>query len=369
MVEKLDEKKQRGHKKRYWWIAITIIVVLALGLVGTKVYINSSMKAVNSSDNTSVQVKIPLGSSNEKIGKILQNKKVIKSSWVFDYYIKTHNKTSFNAGYYVLKPSMSLTKVVSELEKGGSSTSLIGEKGKVLVQEGETIDEIAKTVQQQTKYSSKQFLTLMKNESYLNKLANEYPQLLDSTMTAKNVRYRLEGYLYPATYDVSNLKSLKSLVNQMVAAENTSLKPYYSTMTKKHLSVQEVLTLASLVEREGVTTSDRGKIAGVFFNRIDKNMPLQSDISVMYALNTHKKNLTYKDLKVDSPYNLYINKGYGPGPFNSPSISSIKAVLNPTDRSKGYLYFIANTKTGKIYYSKTYAQHQKITKKLAKDND
>lgn len=361
-------QQQHSHKKKYWWAAAIVVILLICGLIGTKVYINSAMKPVNSAKNTQIQVKIPLGASNKKIGTILQDKKLIKSSWVFDYYIKTHNKTSFNAGYYVLKPSMNLATVVNKLEKGGSSTPLIGQKGKVLVQEGQTIDQIAKTVQKQTKFSAKQFLALMKDENYLDQLAKQYPQLLSSTMTAKDVRYRLEGYLYPATYDVSNLKNLKTLVNEMVAAENTQLKPYFNMMTKKHLSVQEVLTLASLVEREGVTSKDRGKIAGVFFNRLDKNMPIQSDISVMYALNTHKKNLTYKDLKVDSPYNLYTNKGYGPGPFNSPSQQSVQAVLNPTQRSKGYLYFVANTKTGKVYYSKTYAQHQKITSKLAKDN-
>lgn len=364
----MNQPKQNKHKKKYWWIAIVLIVVIVGGLIGTKLYINSAMKPVNSEKNTAIQVKIPMGASNQKIGQILEKHKVIQSSWVFQYYIKTHNKTSFNAGYYVLKPSMSLEKVVSQLGKGGSSTAIIGEKGKVLVQEGQTIDEIAKTVQNQTKFSAKEFLALMKNEGYLDSLAQKYPALLSSAMTAKDVRYRLEGYLYPATYDVSNLKNLKSLVNQMVAAENEQLKPYFATMTKQHMSVQEVLTMASLVEREGVTKADRGKIAGVFFNRLDKDMALQSDISVMYALNTHKKNLTYKDLKVDSPYNLYINKGYGPGPFNSPSIESIKAVLNPTQRSKKYLYFIANTKTGKVYYAKNYAQHQKLTDKLAKDN-
>lgn len=360
--------QQHKRQKKYWWIAGIIVILVVIGLVGTKVYINSAMKPVDSSKNTSIQVKIPLGASNKKIGQLLADKKVIKSAFVFDYYIKTHNKTSFNAGYYVLKPSMNLATVVNHLEQGGSSTPLIGQTGKVLVQEGETIDQIAQAVQKQTKFSAKEFLALMKDESYLDQLAKQYPELLNSTMTAKGVRYRLEGYLYPATYDVSNLKNLKTLVNQMVATENTQLKPYFNTMTKKHLSVQEVLTLASLVEREGVTSTDRGKIAGVFFNRLDKNMALQSDISVMYALNTHKKNLSYKDLKVDSPYNLYTNKGYGPGPFNSPSLQAIKAVLNPTQRSKKYLYFIANTKTGKVYYSKTYAQHQKMTDKLAKDN-
>ena len=140
------------------------------------------------------------------------------------------------------------------------------------------------------------------------------------------------------------------------------LQPYYSSIKKKHLTVQEVLTLASLVEREGVKSKDRRMIAGVFFNRIKANMPLQSDISVMYALNKHKHSLTLKDIKVKSPYNLYVHKGYGPGPFNNPSLDSISAVLNPI--KSNYLYFVANLKTGKVYYNENYDEHLKRNSSL-----
>lgn len=371
MVNKLNNGKEQSEKKKrpkkYWWLVGVVIVLIGV-FGGAKYYFDSSMEAVNPDSSKVVQVKIPLGATNKKIGQILADKKLVKSAFVFNYYTQTQKKVDFKAGYYFLSPSMNVKKIAKILKQGGAATAVSGLNGKVLVQEGQTIDQIAATVQKQTKYSAKDFLKLMQNENYLNGLAKQYPQLLTSSMSAQNVRYRLEGYLFPATYDVSNLKSLKALVNQMVTAENQQLKPYYAKITAKHLSVQEVLTLASLVEREGVSNSDRRKIAGVFFNRLDTQMPLQSDISVMYALNTHKKNLTYKDLKVDSPYNLYTNKGYGPGPFNSPGIQSIKAVLNPASQGKKYLYFVANMKTGKVYYSKTYAQHQKITAKLTKDN-
>lgn len=371
MVNKLNNNEEQPAKKKrpkkYWWLVGVVVILIGI-FGGAKYYIDSSMEAVNPDSSKTVQVKIPLGATNKKIGQILADKKLVKSAFVFNYYTQTQKKVEFKAGYYSLSASMNVKTIAKILKQGGSTTPISGLKGKVLVQEGQTIDQIATTVQKQTKYSAKDFLKLMQNESYLDGLAKKYPKLLTSSMSAQNVRYRLEGYLFPATYDVTNLKSLKSLVNQMVAAENQQLEPYYTKITAKHLSVQEVLTLASLVEREGVSNADRKKIAGVFFNRLNAQMPLQSDISVMYALNTHKRSLTYKDLKVDSPYNLYTNKGYGPGPFNSPGIQSIKAVLNPTAQNKKYLYFVANMKTGKVYYSKTYAQHQKITAKLAKDN-
>ncbi|KRM88516.1 aminodeoxychorismate lyase [Liquorilactobacillus vini DSM 20605] len=193
--------------------------------------------------------------------------------------------------------------------------------------------------------------------------------MLSSAVNAKHVRYKLEGYLYPATYMLGKNENLRDLIEKMVAKTNQVLSPYYSEISKKNWTVQKTLTLASLVEREGVTNDDRYRIAGVFENRLNKKMMIQSDISVLYALGKHKKNVTYKDLKVNSPYNLYRHYGVGPGPFNNPSLDSVKAVLYPKDLAQDYLYFIADLKTGKVYFSKTYAEHQVLVKKLAKDNN
>ena len=180
--------------------------------------------------------------------------------------------------------------------------------------------------------------------------------------------YRLEGYLFPATYNVGAGETVKDLVDAMVAKTDSVMQSYYKSIKKQQYTVQEVMTLASLVEREGVTQDDRRKIAGVFLNRIDAGMPLQSDISVMYALNTHKTHLTNKDTSVDSPYNLYVHTGYGPGPFDSPSEQSITAVLSPDARDKDYLYFVANLKTGEVLYATTREQHDANTAKFASDN-
>ena len=120
-----------------------------------------------------------------------------------------------------------------------------------------------------------------------------------------SVRYRLEGYLYQQL--IIGKKQAKTVVEQMVAKENTILKPYYSKIKEEKMTVQEILSLAALVEREGNTTSDREKIAGVFLNRIDVKMPLQSDVSVYYAVNkAFGSDLTKTDLKSKSPYNLRI---------------------------------------------------------------
>ncbi|HJF86722.1 MAG TPA: endolytic transglycosylase MltG, partial [Companilactobacillus farciminis] len=322
-------------------------------------YVNSSLQPYNANSKEDIVVKIPIGSSSKQIAKTLEKDKVIKSATVFNFYVKAQNYTDFQAGYYTFKQSMDMNHVVKQLQKGGSAEPTGTASNTVLVREGVTIDQIGDQIQKSTKFKKKDFLKLMKDESYLKELQKKYPQLLDSSMAKKNVRYHLEGYLFPATYGLYKGETLKELVNQMVEKDNEIMKSYFATIKEKGLTVQQALTLASLVEREGVSEKDRKKIAGVFFNRIDINMPIQSDISVMYALNTHKTHLTNKDVRVDSPYNLYKNSGYGPGPFNTPSVQAIEATLNPSDRDENYLYFVADLKTGKVYYSHTLAEHEK----------
>lgn len=347
-------------------LLLIVVLLVVIGIIGHH-YFETAKEPLNPNSNKVIEVKVPIGSTTKQIGSILESKNVIKSGFVFDYYVKAKKYGQFKAGYYELKPSMTLKQIALKLQKGGESQSR--SSGKVLVREGVTASQIGDVIQKNTKFKKKSFLALLNNKTFLNELKGQYPDLLGSAMDAKKVRYKLEGYLYPATYTVAKKSTLKQLVTSMVMKTDEMLKPYYAQISKNGWTVQKVLTLASLVEREGVTDSDRKKIAGVFENRLDKNMKIQSDISVLYALGKHKKTVTYKDLKVDSPYNLYTNTGVGPGPFNNPSIDSIEAVLNPTDRDKNYLYFIANIKTGKVYYSQTYGEHQKLTAKLAKDNN
>ncbi|WP_125569003.1 endolytic transglycosylase MltG [Companilactobacillus insicii] len=351
--------KERSVANRiaYWVVGVIAVLAVVVAIIGFN-YVNSSMQPYNANNKSDVVVRVPIGSSSKEIAKQLEQDKVIKSAAVFNFYIKAQNYTDFQAGYYKFKQSMSLSEVVKQLQKGGSAEPTGTASNTVLVREGVTIDQIGDQIQKSTSFKKKDFLKLMKNESYLKSLQKKYPELLDSTMAKTNVRYHLEGYLFPATYGVYKGLTLKELVNQMVQKENQEMEPYYATIKEKGLTVQEVLTLASLAEREGVTNKDRKKIAGVFFNRIDINMPIQSDISVMYALNKHKTKLYHKDLSVKSPYNLYKHAGYGPGPFNQPSLQSIEAVLNPSDRDENYLFFVADLKTGKVYYSHTLAEHE-----------
>ncbi len=362
------KKMSTGQKIITGVVSILAVLLIISGVVFYN-YFQSALKPLDPKSSEVVQVDIPMGASSKRIGSILQDKKIVKNGSVFNYYVKSHNYADFRAGYYQLNASMTLNQVAKRLQQGGTSEPIQSRKGKVLVQEGAGIADIANNISSTTDFSKAEFLSLMKDQTYMKALEKQYPALLSSSMATKQVRYHLEGYLYPATYIVNRHMSLKQLVNQMVAHTNDELTPYYKQIKKQKLTVQQVLTLSSLVEREGVSQAYRRQIAGVFFNRIDQGMPLQSDVAVEYAIGHHKEHLSTKDLQSNSPYNLYKFAGYGPGPFNNPSMSAIQAVLKPSKRSQGYLYFVANTKTGKIYFSKTLAEHNKRVSSLSKVNN
>ena len=353
-------KEDRVVRKIVYILTIGILIVAGILAISGYNYVSAGLKPLDKNDKKLVQVEVPSGSSNRQIGDILEEGDVIRDGMVFNFYTKFKNLTNFQAGYYQFSPNMTLDQISKELQQGGSAEPL-DDASKLTVPEGYDVDKIASLVAKKTDFKKEDFIKVMKDEKFFDQLKAQYPDLLTDAGNAKDVRYRLEGYLFPATYNVHKNRSLEDLVTQMVDTMNQVLTPYYSQIKEKGLTVQEVMTLASLVEKEGVTQSDRKKIAQVFFNRIEAQMPLQSDISILYALGEHKEVVTIKDTEVDSPYNLYTNSGYGPGPFDNPSQEAILAVLDPT-KNENY-YFVADISTGKVYYAKTYEEHMELVEK------
>ncbi|ALS01657.1 aminodeoxychorismate lyase [Enterococcus silesiacus] len=342
-------------------VASVLILVIAIFGFTFYNYVNKGLQPLDKKDTKLVQVHIPEDSSNKKIANILEDSKVIKSGLVFNYYAKFKNLTDFQAGYYQMSPNMTLDDIGALLREGGTAEPTQLADGKVTIPEGFDIDKIGDAIEKNTGFKKTQFIDLMKDQAFFDTMKEKYPELLASAAEATDVRYRLEGYLFPATYDYYKDAKLEDFVDQMVAKTNSVIEPFIPMVHAKGMTIQQVLTLASLVEKEGIKEDDRKKIAQVFFNRIAANMPLQSDISILYALGEHKELVTYKDLEVDSPYNLYKNTGYGPGPFDSPSEQAINAVLNPTPNN--YLYFVAEISTGNVYFAETYEQHQEYVDK------
>lgn len=374
----LENKVGKRRKKRQKTnslagkIALCLITAIIIALLATGFfvyrYVDSSIKPLDSSSTEYITVDIPEGSGNKYIGQILEKAGVIKSATVFNYYTKFKNYSNFQSGYYNLQASMDLDEICKLLKEGGTPQPEKPSLGKILVTEGYTIKQISEAVTKNsakknasTPYSSEDFLKVVQDETFISKMAAKYPKLLSSLPSADQVTYRLEGYLFPATYSYYKETSMEDIVEEMISTMDSYMSQYYDTIAASGKSVNDVLTLASLVEKEGSTDDDRRNIASVFYNRMNNNMPLQSNIAILYAMGKLGEETSLAadasiDTSIDSPYNVYTNTGLMPGPVDSPSLAAIEATVNPA--STDYYYFVADVKTGKVYYSENFDDHQ-----------
>ena len=368
-------QKRNKNNRRAGRIARNIIVLLILilslaGFFGYR-YVSDAVGAKDVKSTKFISVEIPENSGNSYIGQLLESAGVIKSGKVFNYYTKFKNISNLKSGYYNLQPSMTMDEIIEALQKKGSDKPQEPSLGTVLVKEGYTIEQIAKAVEvnssaKKGKHSStglkaKDFLKLMKDDVFLTKMKAKYPALLAILPKDTDAKYVLEGYLFPATYNIHDDTTVESLAEEMLSTMDTYLSPYYATISSSDHNVNEILTLASLVEKEGATDDDRKNIASVFYNRLDSDIALQSNIAVLYALGKLGQETTLKedvtiDTNIDSLYNDYVHKGLMPGPVDSPSLSAIEAVINPS--STKYMYFVADVSTGNVYFAESYEEHQ-----------
>lgn len=346
---------------------VLILLLLGIGLTGFFAYryVTSALQPVDAKNTKYVTVKIPTGSSTKAIGTVLEKAGLIKNAQIFSYYAKFKNYADFQSGYYNLQKSMSLDTIAKKLQQGGTDTPQDPSMEKLTIPEGYTIDQIAKTIAKlkKNKLSSDTFLKKVQDDNFITQEATKYPNLLGNLAKKESgVKYRLEGYLFPATYNVTDSITAETLIDQMLAAMDKTMSQYYDVLASKNLTVHDVLTIASLVEKEGSTDQDRKNIASVFYNRLNQNMPLQSNIAILYAQGKLGQKTTLAedaaiDTNIDSPYNVYKNTGLMPGPVDNPSLSAIEATVNPAKTD--YLYFVANTETGNVYFANTYEEHEK----------
>lgn len=361
-------KKKKSHLKAFF---ISLLIFLALisagGYFGYQ-YVQSSLLPVDANSKEYVTVQIPEGSNVQEIGSALEHSGVIKHGVIFAFYAKYKNHSDLKSGYYNLQKSMSTEDIIKELQKGGTPEPQEPSLADLTIPEGYTIDQIAQAVGQlqgefKEPLTAEAFLAKVQDDNFISQEVAKYPNLLESLPTKESgARYRLEGYLFPATYSIKESTTIESLIDEMLAAMDKTLTPHYSAIKSKNLTVNELLTIASLVEKEGAKTEDRKLIAGVFYNRLNLGMPLQSNIAILYAQGKLGQNISLADdagidTSINSPYNVYTKPGLMPGPVDSPSQDAIEASINQTKSDN--LYFVANVTDGKVYYAVTQEEHDR----------
>ena len=361
-------KNKKSHLKAFF---ISLLIFLALisagGYFGYQ-YVQSSLLPVDANSKEYVTVQIPEGANVQEIGSTLEHSGVIKHGVIFAFYAKYKNYSDLKAGYYNLQKSMSTEDIIKELQKGGTPEPQAPSLANLTIPEGYTIDQIAQAVGQlqgefKEPLTAETFLAKVQDDNFISQEVAKYPNLLESLPTKESgARYRLEGYLFPATYSIKESTTIESLIDEMLAAMDKTLTPHYSAIKSKNLTVNELLTIASLVEKEGAKTEDRKLIAGVFYNRLNLGMPLQSNIAILYAQGKLGQNISLADdagidTSINSPYNVYTKPGLMPGPVDSPSQDAIEASINQTKSEN--LYFVANVTDGKVYYAVTQEEHDR----------
>lgn len=286
-----------------------------------------------------IEVKIDKGSTAKEISHSLYQSGILRSKMEFLFFLKLMGKDAvLKPGFYHIRRWSNPVQIISLLSKGPKDIT-------VVIPEGFNLNEIADCLEKNGLISKERFLFLCGDHDFIYSLGIEIP--------SKN----LEGYLFPDTYFLSPTEREEEIIRKFV----NNLLHHLRELGVKD-SIHKVLTIASLVEKEAKFDFERGKIAGVFLNRLKSNLPLESCATVQYTLGLNKERLTENDLRIDSPYNTYLHRGLPPGPICSPGEASIKAVLNP--KEDGYLYFVS-VGDGSHYFSRSYKEHL-IMKKMLK---
>ncbi|MGB2869319.1 MAG: endolytic transglycosylase MltG [Bacteroidota bacterium] len=319
-----------------WFVLAGTVIILLLLSYGVFWMPNSYP-----GDNPKI-VTIPRGSSFKAALDSLESTGAIRSRFTFKIAGRLLGYTrEIKVGKYLFASGLSNLDILRDM-KEGKSRMIIG----VSIPEGWRMEMIARKFARDLGVDSARILTRCRDSAFVRRLG----------IDAKN----LEGYLLPETYNFYWQTDEQEIVERMI----TSFRNFYVDSLKKraeelHLTTRELLALASIVEGESGVDAERPMIAGVYWNRLKKNMRLEADPTIQYVIPNGPRRLLYADLKYDSPYNTYLNYGLPPGPINNPGKASILATLYPENHE--YLYFVA-TGVGGHRFSRTYSEHQKAIK-------
>ena len=355
------------RRKKRSLIPLLLILILAVGCVSSYIYYSQSIKAV-SNTSEEVEFKVNAGDTSADILQHLKNENLIKDVNVAKLYIRLYQLSDFKSGTFVLNRNMDLCAI---LEKLNSATAAASDTVSVTVTEGDWAKHIAEKIAAVTNVTEEDLLKLWNDKEWISSLKSTYPFITDE-MFQDNIRIYLEGYIAPNTYEFYKQTTAKDVTLKMLDQTKVVYEANKDAIAKSKLSIHQLYTLASIVQYEGGGDETTLRtIAGVFYNRLNQGMLLQSSVTVCYAIDFDRQTDKWQACEVnaefDSPYNTYLHKGLPPGPIENPGEKVFKAVLNPIETD--YLYFVADTKTGEVFFAKTLTEHNQNVKDHVNLND
>lgn len=341
--------------KRLAFITLSLVLLaLVLAGAGAAMYVAYAL-APTEAQEAEVRIKIPPGTGSGRIAALLEEHGLIRDANIFRYYLIYKKEGGrFQAGEYAMRPGMELDDIIRKMNAGDTVKE---ETTRFTIPEGFTVLQIADRLEGLPGFDRQTFLELADGRLPLAaaKWAAEIPD-------NPGLRHRLEGYLFPETYEFKLGSTTQDMVQRMTTELDKKLAglpaDWPDKLKQSGLTFHELMTVASLIEREVVDDEERPIVASVIYNRLNIGMKLQIDATVQYALDKPKERLFLNDLQVDSPYNTYQIGGLPPGPIASPSLKSIQAALYPVE-TKFLFYVTKSDGTQKHAFAETYDQHLK----------
>lgn len=313
--------------------------------------------------NEVIDFEVKAGESTSSIISTLKSQNLIRSTFYTKLFMYLSGKTSLKAGDYSLNKNMSAQDIINKLYIG----DVIDNSITITFLEGKRFTDYMALIANKFNYNEDDLISTLNDETYLNSLMQKY-WFLKSTILDKKIYYPLEGYLYPDTYTFKNDATIKEIVEKMLDNMEQKLSSYEDDINNSKLSFHQLLTLASIVELEAGSLDDRLNVAGVFYNRLNNNWSLGSDVTTYYAA---KKDFTEELTQVEClECNAYNTRstcliGLPIGPIDSPSIEAIQAAVNP--QQNDYFFFVADINK-KVYFSKTSAEQANVIATLKSEN-
>jgi UPF0755 protein len=327
---------------------IFMILVLAIG--GSALYIWNSLQPVKKSADI-VEFTIEPGMGMIQIANLLQEKALIKNETIFIAYLKwTEHGSRFQAGTYGITPGTSNDDLIAMFNNGDVVKE---DMVRFTIPEGYTVEQLVDKLDKEGIVNGEVLLKLADQSS------NADVAFKDIIPTNQEIKHALEGYLFPETYElkkgITEAEIIKTMTTQLMKKLN-NIENWEQKLKESGLTLHELLTISSLVEREVVVNHERPLVAGVIYNRLNKGQKLEIDATVQYALDQPKDRLYFKDLEIESPYNTYLIEGLPPGPICSPSLASIEAALQP-ESSEYFFYVTKKDGSQEHLFAKTYKEH------------
>jgi UPF0755 protein len=333
---------------------ISLVVVFGVVMYSYNYFTEKYFSPVDVNDTMPVEVTIPKAASLTTIAQILYDNDVIRDKNVFKLYTDFSDMSyKLKAGTYELSKNMTYDDIIYSLMKGEPASPVMD----ITLTEGMTVETMGQTLVDKGLYTSdSRFLSLCKDGTdFVN-----YPFIEDVIQKDDGRAYVLEGYLFPDTYQVYTDSSEEVIIRKLLDRfDQIFTNDYISKADELGFTIDQVVTMASIIEKEG-KPKDFKKIAAVLHNRLNIDMPLQSDATLQYATGLKKLLFTDAEKETDSPYNTYQNTGLPVGPICNPSKNAIEAVLFPDQdfMDEGYLYFsLTDPETGDLVFAKTLEEH------------